>query len=80
MFRPILGAGVLALVVLGPRLPAQDKGPPAKKGGPAAKEKLYPAGVYAGKVLEVEEEGAALTVRVYGQTAVPRFRAGNPTS
>jgi hypothetical protein len=82
MFRPTLGAGALVLAVLAAsaRLPAQDKAPPAKKTGPAAKEKLYPIGVYAGKVLNIEDDGKVLQMRVYGQTATPRFTPGNPRS
>ena len=81
MFRPMLGAGVLVFAVLASgQLPAQEKASPAKKKGGPAKEKLYRVGVYAGKVLEVEEDGDALRVRVYGRTAVPRFTPGIPSS
>jgi hypothetical protein len=68
-------AAVLSLVLATLTASAQtDKKPPARK------EKLFAIGLYAGKVLEVDEEARTLKLKVFGMTAVPVFRPGNPTS
>jgi len=71
--KPIAG-GLLALVATLASASAQtDKSP-----GP--KEKFFKIGLYAGKVLAVDEDARTFKVRVFGNTAVPRYIPGNPTS
>jgi hypothetical protein len=76
MEKPVSGkliaSGLLALVAM--LASAQtDKSP-----GP--KEKFFKIGLYAGKVLAVDEDARTFKVRVFGNTAVPRYVPGNPTS
>jgi hypothetical protein len=47
---------------------------------PRAKEKFFKIGLYAGKVLSVDEDGKTFKLRVFGTTPVPRYTPGNPTS
>jgi hypothetical protein len=76
MPRP-LGIATLAFAFVALAVPvtAQTAGQKAPK-----KEKTYPIGLYAGKVLEVDEEAKTLKLRVQGKTPVPTFKAGNPSS
>lgn len=63
---------------------AKDKGRDSdSKKKPAVKksnEKLYKIGMFAGKVLDIDEENQTLKVRVEGKAPVPTFQPGNPTS
>lgn len=74
MFRAFFGAGILSLATVA--FVAPVTGQDSKKS--PVKEKLVPIGVFAGKVLDVDEEGKTLKLRVYGKTGVPTFRPGNP--
>jgi hypothetical protein len=77
MSARLLGIAMLSLALAALAVPVTaqtaDKKPPKK-------EKLFAIGLYAGDVLEVDEEARTLKVRVRGKTAVPTFRPGNPTS
>jgi hypothetical protein len=76
--RSRLIGGLLSFALATLAIPAfaqtSDKKPPTKK------EKLVAIGMYAGKVLEVDEENKTFKLRVQGKTGTPTFRPGNPSS
>lgn len=78
MLRRLIGAGLLTLSVsllLAPSF-AQE----SSKQKPQPTGKLYSIGVFAGKILDVREDGQSFRLQVQGKTPVPKFTPGNPRS
>ncbi|MFO0876040.1 MAG: hypothetical protein U0840_01600 [Gemmataceae bacterium] len=82
MLPRLLGSGLFALTAAGLLAPAlaQDSAKDSAKDKPKASGKLYSIGVFAGKVLDVSEDGQSFTLQVKGKNAVPRYTPGNPRS
>src|SRR5262245_31773082 len=85
------GVALVAIAVFTSFGTGQQNKPATKKTGepaparriestPAKKEKLYPIGVFAGKVLEVDDDGKWFQMQVHGTSAELQFIPGNPAS
>jgi hypothetical protein len=74
MSHRLLGGGLLVLAAMLASASAQTDNKPK------AKERYFKIGLYAGKVLAVNEEKKTFKLRVRGTTPVPVFTPGNPTS
>jgi hypothetical protein len=74
MSRRFIGGGFLALAAVLGSASAQTSDKPKPK------EQYFRIGLYAGKVLSVEEDGKTFKLRVHGTTAVPKYTPGNPSS
>jgi hypothetical protein len=76
--------GLLAAAAL-PAQQEKDKSTSLKDASKSSKadkppEQLLNVGAFGGKILKVEEDHKAFVLRVYGQTAEPKFTPGNPAS
>jgi hypothetical protein len=71
--RRLLGGGVLALAAMLAPASAQTDSKDKPK-------TFFKIGMYAGKVLDIDEDARTFKLRVMGQTPTPRFTPGNPTS
>jgi hypothetical protein len=85
-----VGLAIVSLVAAPAWLPGQlekSKPDPSLKDSITSKssekpksEPLHRIGAFAGKVLNVQDEGKTFTLRVFGQTTQPKFTPGNPSS
>jgi hypothetical protein len=74
MSHRLIGGGLLAVAAILGSATAQTSDKPRPK------EQFFKIGLYAGKILSVDEAAKTFKLRVHGTTAVPKYTPGNPSS